>query len=146
MRKIWKGLLRLNGNRKDTDNKEIALGDIKSNVIIIQFTGIGCGPCYQSIPYLIKINNLFKSEELEIISIETWNTNTSVIKKHITSNSIKYKYLICNNEVKLKYGIQSVPRFYILDEKRVVRKIIIGFDKERTYVELLQAIDQILNE
>jgi len=131
---------------KDTDNNEIALDDLKSKVIIIQFTGIGCGPCYQSIPYLIKIKNQFKSEELEIISIETWNTNISVIKKHISSNSINYKYLICSSEVKLKYGIQSVPRFYILDEKRVVRKIISGFDKERTFVELQEAIDQILNE
>jgi thiol-disulfide isomerase/thioredoxin len=131
---------------KGTDNNEIALSDIKSKVLIIQFTGIGCGPCYQSIPYLIKIKNQFKSEELEIISIETWNNNLSVIKKHISRNSINYKYLICNNEVKLKYGIQSVPSFYILDEKRVVRKIIVGFDKERTYVELQEAIDQLVNE
>lgn len=131
---------------KDPDNNEIALDDLKSKVIIIQFTGIGCGPCFQSIPYLIKIKNQFKGEELEIISIETWNTNISVIKKHISSNSINYKYLICNSEVKLKYGIQSVPRFYILDGKRVVRKIITGFDKERTYIELQEAIAQILNE
>ncbi len=131
---------------KDTDNNEIALDNLKSKVIIIQFTGIGCGPCYQSIPYVIKIKNQFKGEELEIISIETWNTNISVIKKHISSNSINYKYLICNSEVKLKYGIQSVPRFYILDGKKVVRKIITGFDKERTYIELQEAITQILNE
>lgn len=131
---------------KDTDNNEIALDNLKSKVIIIQFTGIGCGPCYQSIPYVIKIKNQFKGEELEIISIETWNTNISVIKKHISSNSINYKYLICNSEVKLKYGIQSVPRFYILDGKKVVRKIITSFDKERTYIELQEAITQILNE
>jgi len=131
---------------KDTDNNEIALDNLKSKVIIIQFTGIGCGPCYQSIPYVIKIKNQFKGEELEIISIETWNTNISVIKKHISSNSINYMYLICNSEVKLKYGIQSVPRFYILDGKKVVRKIITSFDKERTYIELQEAITQILNE
>ncbi len=131
---------------KDPDNNEIALDDLKSKVIITQFTGIGCGPCYQSIPYLIKIKNQFKSEELEIISIETWNTNSSIIKKHISSSSINYMYLICNSEVKLKYGVQSVPRFYILDGKRVVRKIITGFDKERTYIELQEAITQILNE
>jgi thiol-disulfide isomerase/thioredoxin len=131
---------------KDTDNNEIALDDLKSKVILLQFTGIGCGPCYQSIPYLIKIKNQFKSEELEIVSIETWNTNISVIKKHISSHSINYKYLICNNEVKLKYGIHSVPRFYIIDEKRVVRKIIIGFDRERTYIELQDTIGKIINE
>ena len=131
---------------KDTDNNEIALSDLKSKVLIIQFTGIGCGPCYQSIPYLIKIRDQFKREEFEIISIETWNNNMSVIKKHISGNNIHYKYLICTHEVKQKYGIQSVPKFFVLDQKRVIRKILTGFDKEKTYVELKEAIDLLLNE
>ena len=81
-----------------------------------------------------------------MISIETWNNNISVIKKHISGNNINYKYLISNNEVKLKYGIQSVPKFFVLDEKRVIRKIITGFDREKTYVELKETTDQLINE
>ncbi|MDO9257510.1 MAG: redoxin family protein [Bacteroidales bacterium] len=131
---------------KDTNNNSIGLGDVKSKVIIIQFTGIGCGPCYQSIPYLIKIKNQYKDQELEIISIETWNNNLSVIKKHVLSYHISYKYLVCNNEVKLKYGIQSVPKFFVLDKNRVIKKIITGFDKEKTYVELKDTIDQLVNK
>ncbi|MEI7983083.1 MAG: TlpA disulfide reductase family protein [Bacteroidota bacterium] len=131
---------------KDTDGHEIALSDLKSKVLIIQFTGIGWGPCYQSIPYLIKIRDQFKREEFEMVSIETWNNDISVIKKHISANRINYKYLICNQEVKQKYGIQSVPNFFILDEKRVIRKIITGFDKEKTYVELKEILDQLIHE
>jgi thiol-disulfide isomerase/thioredoxin len=131
---------------KDTDNNEIALGDLKSKVILILFTGIGCGPCYQSIPCLLKIKNQFKREELDIVSIETWNKNIPVIKKYITRNNIDYKYLICNNEVGLKYGIQSVPKFFVLDDKRVVRKIVTGYDKGKTYAELKDAIDRLVNE
>lgn len=131
---------------KDINDYEIALSDLKSKVLLVQFTGIGCGPCYNSIPFLKTINNEYKKEDLEIISIETWNHNNSVIKKHIASNSIYYKYLICNNEVKLKYKIQSVPRFFILDEHRVIRNITSGFDRERTYVELKETIDKLLKE
>ncbi len=131
---------------KDTDGYEIALSDLKSKVLTIQFTGTGCGPCYQSIPSLIKIRDQFKREEFEMISIETWNNNMSVIKKHISGNNIHYKYLICNHEVKQKYGIQSVPKFFVLDEKRVIRKIITGFDREKSYVELKETVDQLINE
>lgn len=131
---------------KDTDGYEIALSDLKSKVLIIQFTGIGCGPCYQSIPYLIKIRNQFNREEFEIISIETWNKDISVIKKHISANRINYKYLVGNSEVRLKYGIQSVPNFFVLDENRVIRKIITGFDKERTYFELKETVNLLINE
>lgn len=131
---------------KDTDNNEIDLRDFKSKVLIIQFTGIGCGPCYQSIPYLNKIRNQFTREEFEIISIETWNSDKSVIKKHIAGQRIDYKYLLGSNEVKLIYGIQSVPKFLVLDEKRVIRKIISGFDKEKTYSELKEIVGQLIEE
>ena len=131
---------------KDADNNEIALNDLKSKVLLIQFTGIGCGPCYQSIPYMIKLRDQYKREEFEMISIESWNKNISVIKKHLSRNHINYRYLICTDEVKLKYGIQSVPRFFVLDEKRVIRKIITGFDREKTYVELKEIVDQLTGE
>jgi len=131
---------------KDTDNNEIALDDFKSKVLLVQFTGIGCGPCYQSIPYMIKIRNQFKPEEFDLVSIETWNKDVPVIRNHVSRHKIDYKYLICNNEVELQYGIKSVPRFFILDEKRVVRKMITGFDKEKTYIELKDAIEQLVKE
>ncbi|MHC1703244.1 MAG: TlpA family protein disulfide reductase [Tenuifilaceae bacterium] len=140
------GIIAPSWKLKDVNNNEFSLSDFKSKVLLIQFTGIGCGPCYQSIPHLIKIKNQYKNEEFELISIESWNNNTSIIKKHISKNEINYKYLICNDETKLNYEIQSVPRFFVLDGKRVIRKIITGFDTEKTYIELKEIIDQLLNE
>jgi thiol-disulfide isomerase/thioredoxin len=131
---------------KDADNNEIALCDLKSKVLIIQFTGIGCGPCYQSIPYLKKIMNQFQNKEFDLVSIETWNKNTAVIRQHLSRNNINYKYLICDKDVGLKYGIQSVPKFFVLDKNRVIRKIITGFDEKTTYVELKETIDQLVKE
>ena len=131
---------------RDADNNETGLDDLKSKVLLIQFTGIGCGPCFQSISYLNKIRNQFSRDEFEIISIETWNSDKSVIKKHIAGQRINYKYLLGSNEVKLVYGIQSVPKFFVLDEKRVIRKIISGFDKEKTYAELMEIIDLLTRE
>jgi thiol-disulfide isomerase/thioredoxin len=131
---------------RDADNNETGLDDLKSKVLLIQFTGIGCGPCFQSIPYLNIIRNQFSREKFEIISIETWNSDKSVIKKHIAGQRINYKYLLGSNEVKLVYGIQSVPKFFVLDEKRVIRKIISGFDKEKTYAELMEIIDLLTRE
>jgi len=144
--KNMEGIVAPGWKLKDMDNNEIALSDFKSKVLLIQFTGIGCGPCYQSMPYLIKIKNLFKCEDFDLVSIETWNYDIPAIRKHVSRNNINYKYLICNNEARLKYGIQSVPKFFLLDKNRVVRKITTGFDKEKTYVELKEAIDQLVNE
>lgn len=131
---------------KDTDNHEISLEDFKSKVLVIQFTGMGCGPCYQSIPYLVQLRNSFKREDFDLLSIETWVTNPSVISKHISKSHINYKYLVGNNQVRSDYGIQSVPKFFVIDKNRVIRKIINGFDKEKTYKELKEVIDHLAIE
>ena len=36
----------------DADSTAVSLGDLRSRVLLIQFTGIGCGPCHASIPFL----------------------------------------------------------------------------------------------
>lgn len=131
---------------KAADGNNIALSDLKSKILVIQFTGIGCGPCYQSIPSLIKIRDQFNRDELEIISIETWNNDIPVIKKHVSANRINYQYLIGNSGVKSEYGIRSVPEFFVLDKKRVIRKIITGFDREKTCSGLIQTVYQLLKE
>ena len=112
--------------------------------LLVQFTGIGCGPCYQSIPCLAKLRDQFTRGESEIINIETWNNNPAVIKKHISANHIGWTYLTGDPEVKESYAIRSVPKFFILDDQRVIRKIISGFDKETTCAELKEIVNEIL--
>jgi thiol-disulfide isomerase/thioredoxin len=129
---------------KAADGHETTLRDLKSKVLLVQFTGIGCGPCYHSIPCLAGLRDQFPRAEFEIVSIETWSGQPAVIKKHITANRIGWPYLAGDPEVKEKYAIRSVPKFFILDERRVIRKIISGFDRERTCAEIREAVDNIL--
>jgi thiol-disulfide isomerase/thioredoxin len=129
---------------KDAEGRETALRELDSKVLLVQFTGIGCGPCYQSIPCLAGLRDRFPRSEFEVISIETWNGQPAVIQKHISANRITWPYLIADPEVKENYGIRSVPKFFILDGQRVIRKIISGFDKEKTCAEIREALDKIM--
>ena len=42
------------------------------------------------------------------------------------------------------YGVKSVPVFFILDEQRVIRKVISGYSKEATDSEIRAAIDALI--
>jgi peroxiredoxin len=131
---------------KDAEGRETAMDDLKSKVLLVQFTGIGCGPCYQSIPCLIKLRTQFARRDFEIVSIETWSGQPSVVKKHVSANRIGWPYLVGDTDVKEKYAIHSVPKFFILDRRRVIRKIISGFDKEKTCSEIKEIVDQLVRE
>jgi len=128
----------------DPDNNPFSLNDLKSKVILIQFTGIGCGFCHLSVPFLNTLINEYELSNLDLIAIETWNDDPEVIKRYITNNKITYHYLKATDENKKQYQISGVPVFYILDENRIIRKVIKGYSKESTDKEIRDAINALI--
>ena len=129
---------------KDFDGNPFALTDLKSKVLIIEFTGIGCGPCHASIPFLKSLMTDYKSENLELVSIETWSKNIEGIKRYYINNNLNYKYLISSEEVVKDYQVRAVPTLFILDENRVVRRVIEGYEKGTTDKEIRDIIDNLI--
>jgi thiol-disulfide isomerase/thioredoxin len=130
----------------DFDGNPVALKNLKSKVLIIEFTGIGCGPCHASIPFLKSLMTDYKSEILELVSIETWSKNIEGIKRYYINNNLNYKYLISSNEVVKDYQVRAVPTLFILDKNRVIRKVIEGYGKETTDKEIRDIVNDLLKK
>jgi peroxiredoxin len=128
----------------DPDNNPFSLNNLKSKVILIQFTGIGCGFCHLSVPFLNSLINEYEQRNLDLIAIETWNDDPDVIKRYISSNNITYHYLRATDENKRQYQISGVPVFFILDENRIIRKVIKGYSKDSTDKEIRDAINAFI--
>jgi len=130
---------------KDADHKSVALTDLKSKVILIQFTGIGCGPCYTAIPFLKQIVKDYKGKSFEFVSIETWSKNADELKKYQQKNGFNFTFLKSEDNVTKDYKVSSVPVFFILDDKRVIRKVINGYKKGTTDKEIRESIKKLIN-
>lgn len=129
---------------KEIYGDSISLSDLKSKVILIQFTGIGCGPCHASIPFLKQLVIDNKEKDFELICIETWSKNISGIERYKDKNELNYKFLVSKSKIKDKYKIQGVPVFFILDEKRVIKKVIVGYQKGVTGKEIKNTINELI--
>ena len=128
----------------DSDNNPFRLKDLKSKVILIQFTGIGCGFCHLSVPFLNSLIKEYDQSKLSLIAIETWSNDPEVIKRYISNNQITYHYLQATDENIRQYQISGVPVFYILDENRIIRKVIKGYSKDSTDKEIRDAINALI--
>jgi thiol-disulfide isomerase/thioredoxin len=128
----------------DPENNPFSLNNLKSKVILIQFTGIGCGFCHLSVPFLNSLIDEFKPSDLGLVAIETWNNEPEVIKRYILNNNITYHYLRATDENKRQYQISGVPAFFILDENRIIRKVIKGYSKDSTDKEIRDAINALI--
>lgn len=131
-------------NLKDSENNPVSLKNLNSKVFLIQFTGIGCGFCHQSIPFLKNLMNDYTPDDLYLIAVETWSNDPEVVKRYISSNKINYQYLLSTDENKKQYQISGVPVFFILDENRIIRKIIKGYSKDSTDKEIKDAINALI--
>lgn len=131
-------------NLFDSDNKLISLKNFNSKVILIQFTGIGCGFCHLSVPFLKNLVNEYATDDLCLVAVETWSNNPEVIKRYISNNKLNYKYLLSTDENKKQYQISAVPVFFILDNDLIIRKIIKGYSKVSTDKEIRDAINELI--
>lgn len=129
---------------KDANNNTIALKDLKSKVLVIQFTSVNCGPCRASIPFLKQVVKEYNIKDFDFVSIESWTKNSNVLKVYRDSNDFNYKFLMSTKEVTKSFNIQLVPMFFILDKNRVIRKVIRGYGKGSTDKEIRDAINNLI--
>ena len=129
---------------KDEKEQDISLSDFKSKVLLVQFTGIGCGPCQLSIPFLNKLKSEFKTDALDIVAIETWRRKAHALQNYIDRHHINYKLTTGTDEIVKAYQASSAPIFFILDENRVIRKIVTGYSKDSTDKDIENYIKELL--
>lgn len=128
----------------DTDSRIIVLDDLKSKVLMIQFTSVSCGPCKMSIGFLKELATEYDKKDFDFVAIEGFNRNSKVLQKYQERNSFNYKFLMSTKEVSDNYQIRAIPVFYILDENRIIRNIIRGYGKETTDKEIRDAINSLI--
>lgn len=130
----------------DKDGQPLSLADIKSKVIVINFTGIGCGPCKIAIPFLNELKGKFKAEDLEVVAIESWGNQLHSLRVYADKNKIGYRFLQGTDVMIDAYLNKSrgAPVYFILDEQRIIRKVMNGYAPEKTDKEVADAITELL--
>lgn len=131
---------------KDAKEEIFSLSDFKkSKVLLVQCTGIGCGPCMASIPFLNRLKQEYKVEDLDVVAIETWNRKAHSLQNYANKHHIGYTFLVGNDAVVEAYKTgRAAPFFFVLDEQRVVKKVIQGYSPDDVEKEIEDAVKELL--
>jgi thiol-disulfide isomerase/thioredoxin len=129
---------------QDANDNTVALKDLKSKILMIQFTSVSCGPCRASIPFLKQLTSEYNQKNFDFVAIESWTKNSNVLKSYQGRNKFKYKFLMSTKDVTRSYQIKSVPVFFILDENRVIIKVVNGYGEGSTDKEIREAINGLI--
>lgn len=131
---------------KDAAGRIVSLSDFnKSKVLVVELTGIGCGPCMVSIAFLNKLKKDYSIEDVDVVGIETWVRKGHALQNYADKHDIGYTFLAANDEVIKAYKTgRAAPFFFILDEQRVIRKVIQGYSQNTTDQEITGIINELL--
>ena len=127
------------------DGKDVSLKDFHSKLILLEFSGVACGPCQAAVPFLKKLREDYAESDLQIISLESWGANDETMKAYQEKKQLNYPYIRATEQVIEAYKTGgAAPRFFLMDQTRFVRKAFSGYGEGITDVEIKKAIDELL--
>ena len=129
----------------DKDEQSMSLSDFKGKVLLIQFTGIGCGPCVASIPFLRTLKEKYSADKFELLAIETWTRRPHSLRVYSDKHKLNYAILSAIDDVVKNYQTGgAAPVFFVLDKDQIIRKVLTGYTKQGTEEEIEKGINELL--
>ncbi len=123
------------------------LEDFKGKYVYIDVWATWCGPCRAEIPSLKKIEEMYHDKNIVFVSIsvdvdkdhEKWKT-------FVTDKNLGGVQLFAdknwNSDFMLSYGINSIPRFILIDPNG---KVVKGNASRPSSPQLKEELDKLLN-
>ncbi|EAZ81997.1 peroxiredoxin family protein [Algoriphagus machipongonensis] len=113
---------------KDLQNKPLNLADYRGKKVLLNFSSVGCSYCHEAIMH-INQEKFQLSEDIAAFYIAPFDEQQELVEYF---DEVKAPFAVIPNAKKLGeiYGVTSTPTFFLIDEKGIIEKVIIGNDRE----------------
>ena len=119
-------------DKTDWINSEpLMLDDLKGKVVLLDFWTFDCWNCYNSFPWMNKLEKQYKRKGLQVIGVHTPEFDHEKVRNNIEAKVKEFKLhhpIMIDNDFTYWRAMNNKywPAFYILDKKTNVRAVYFG--------------------
>ncbi len=107
--------------------ERLQLADLRGKVVLVHFWGTFCPPCRQELPSLVALNGAMAGKPLQLLAIAVDPGGKEVVEEFLQKAGVTLPALLDQQGlVARRYGTTGVPETFIIDQKGVIVKKIVG--------------------
>ena len=107
--------------------EQLRLADLRGKVVLVHFWGTFCPPCRQELPSLAALNQVMAGKPLQLLAIAVDPGGKVEVEAFLKKAGVTLPALLDpQGSVARRYGTTGVPETFIIDQKGVIVKKIVG--------------------
>ena len=109
------------------DGAPVTVSTFRGSVVLINFWGTWCAPCFQEIPELVRLSHQFKKRGLEVVGVAVDSGRPEDIREFMAEYGMDYQILVGDMSiVKSRFHVLGFPTSLLIDRQGLIRKRYFG--------------------
>jgi cytochrome c biogenesis protein CcmG, thiol:disulfide interchange protein DsbE len=124
------------------DERKVALGDFRGQVVVLNFWASWCPPCIEETPSLVVMQHRLRAKGITVIGVSI-DEDEQAYHRFISEHGIDFITVREPSEAtEHLYGTVKIPDTYIIDRNGILRRKIVS-SVEWTSPEILQFLSNL---
>ena len=126
-----------------TGGGQIALSELRGQVVLVDFWASWCAPCRHEAPDLEQVYREYAGREVEFVGVNIWDLPGNVAP-YIAEFGLTYPSGIdADGVIAIDYGVRGIPEKFFIDRDGVIRQKFVG---PMPADKLRETLDELLND
>ncbi|HEY6187296.1 MAG TPA: TlpA disulfide reductase family protein [Pyrinomonadaceae bacterium] len=126
---------------KDLRGRTVRIGDYRGKVVLLNFWATWCPPCRAEMPALVRLQQQYRRQGLQVIGITYPPTELSAVRRFIRSIGVNYPVLLGAVETKAMFDTgETLPLTVVIDREGKIRDKIEGILLPKEFEEKVKPL------